>query len=95
MIDIKNLQTFSFINEEYKKDWIEFVPHTNNKVRYCEGTCGSEKGYDKWAVYDGATNFLAHISKIDRSVEYNGEADEYKKSFVKYALKKLNELEKK
>ena len=52
-------------------------------------------GYDKWAVYDGATNFLAHISKIDRSVEYNGEADEYKKSFVKYALKKLDELEKK
>ena len=95
MIDIKNLQTFSFINEEYKKDWIEFVPHTNNKVRYCEGTGGSEKGYDKWAVYDGATNFLAHISKIDRSVEYNGEADEYKKSFVKYALKKLDELEKK
>ena len=76
MIDIKNLQTFSFINEEYKKDWIEFVPHTNNKVRYCEGTCSSEKGYDKWAVYDGAINFLAHISKIDRSVEYNGEADE-------------------
>ena len=95
MIDIKNLQTFSFINEEYKKDWIEFVPHTNNQVRHCEGTCGSEKGYDKWAVYDGATNFLAHISKIDRSVEYNGEADEYKKSFVKYALKKLDELEKK
>ena len=95
MIDIKNLQTFSFINEEYKKDWIEFVPHTNNKVRYCEGTCSSEKGYDKWAVYDGAINFLAHISKIDRSVEYNGEADEYKKSFVKYALKKLDELEKK
>ena len=87
------LTTGSFINKEYKPEWTEFVPGT--KVRYCEGTCGSEKGYDKWAVYDGATNFLAHISKIDRSVEYNGEADEYKKSFVKYALKKLDELEKK
>lgn len=94
MIDINSIQNFSFVNEEYKKEWIEFVPHTNNKIRYCEGTCVSEKGFDKWAVYDGATNFLAHISKIDRSVEYNGEADDYKKSFVKYALKKLDELKK-
>ena len=94
-MNLDSIQTFSFVNEEYKKEWTEFVPFTNNKYRYKDGTCGSEKGYDKWAVYDGATNFLAHISKIDRSVEYNGEADEYKKSFVKYALKKLDELEKK
>lgn len=84
---IEDIKSVAFTNEEYKKSWIEFVPNTSNK--YCEGTAVTEVGYDKYCVYDGATNALAWIDKKTGKVEYNGEKSEYKESFVKYAKKAL------
>ena len=91
-MNLNSIQTFSFVNEDYKKEWTEFVPFTNNKYRYKDGTCGSEVDFDKWCVYDGATNSLAWIDKKTHEVEYNGTPDDYKQSFVKYALKALEKM---
>ena len=40
------MTNINFINKEYKKEWIEFVPNTDNTVRYCEGTAAADDGVD-------------------------------------------------
>lgn len=83
------LTTGSFINKEYKPEWIEFVPFTNNKVRYCEGTFSSDDGND-FAVYDGATNYLGRIDRAAKKItEYNGAEDDYKRTFMNAALAEI------
>ena len=81
------LTTGSFINKEYKPEWTEFVPGT--KVRYCEGTFGSDDGND-FAVYDGATNYLGRIDRAAKKItEYNGAEDGYKRTFMYAALAEI------
>ena len=83
------LITGSFINKEYKPEWTEFVPGTNNKVRYCEGTFSSDDGND-FAVYDGATNYLGRINRAAKKItEYNGAEDDYKRTFMNAALAEI------
>lgn len=85
-IDGKNLYTGSFINKDYKPEWDEFVPNTDNKVRYCEGTYASDDGID-FAVFDGATNYMGRIDKVAKKItEINGKEDDYKDSFLHAAL---------
>ena len=81
------LTTGSFINKEYKPEWTEFVRGT--KVRYCEGTFGSDDGND-FAVYDGATNYLGRIDRAAKKItEYSGAEDEYKRTFMNAALAEI------
>lgn len=84
-------KTFAFTNEEYKPTWIEFVPGTNNKVKYCEGTAASDDNGATWAVYDGATNYCGTFVVATKAIDLNGEdeTDEYYLSFVKAAMKHL------
>lgn len=87
-MNIEDIKSVSFTNEEYKDSWIKYVPNTNE--RYCDGTVVTETQDTSWCVYDGATNALAWIDKTTGEVEYNGERDEYKETFVKYAKKAIN-----
>ena len=76
------MTNINFINKEYKKEWIEFVPNTDNTVRYCEGTAAADDGVD-FAVYDGATNYMGRVNKLTGEISYNGkEGEEYNKTFL-------------
>lgn len=77
----------SFINNEYKEEWIKWVPGFEGKVRYCEGTY-SLRGDGTKVVYDGATNYMG-IVKPDGTFVSNdsmgGEPSEYELTFLRAA----------
>lgn len=73
----------SFVNKAYKPEWKKFVPGTNNTVRYCEGTFGSDDGVD-FAIYDGGTNYVGRVNKETGEMKPNTDT-EYDKSFVEAA----------
>lgn len=75
----------SFINKEYKKEWIEWVPGFEGKVRYCEGTY-SIQGDGSKAVYDGATNYMGVVKFDGTMVPNSGSGDgEYEMTFLRAA----------
>lgn len=77
----------SFINKEYKKEWMEWVPGFEGEIRYCEGTY-SLSGDGSKVVYDGATNYMG-IVKADGAFVSNSsigeEPDEYEMTFLRAA----------
>lgn len=81
------LITGSFINKEYKPEWIEFVPGT--KVRYCEGTFASDDGGVRFAVYDGATNLMGFIDRIEKKIVDSNGGSEYNMTFLNAALPEI------
>lgn len=82
------MTTGSFVNEAYKKEWMEFIPNMKDRkgdpIRYADGTFGADDGND-FAVYDGATNYLGRVNRKTGEINFNGEKDEYKKTFLEAA----------
>ena len=77
-------ETIPFINKEYKKEWIEWVPGFEGKVRYCEGTYTLLEDGTK-IVYDGATNYVGVIEP-DGTMVPDGEGEcEYEMTFLRAA----------
>lgn len=75
-----------FENKYYKAEWKENVPNTNQ--RYADGTYAEEP--DKFAVYDGATNYIGYIDKRTGNFWVNGDPNsEYNCSFLKAAKEVL------
>lgn len=75
----------SFINKEYNKEWMEWVPGFEGKVRYCEGTY-SLLGDGTKVVYDGST-MLMGIVKPDGTMvsDYPEGEQEYSMTFLRAA----------
>lgn len=85
----RTLLTGSFINKEYKPEWIEFVPGTQNKVRYCEGTFASDDGGIRFSVYDGATNLMGFIDRVEKKIVDDNGGGEYNITFLNAALPEI------
>lgn len=78
--------SISFINDEYKKEWLEWVPGLEGKVRYCEGTY-TLLGDGTKVVYDGATNYMGKVMP-DGTFVFNQagtEPGEYELTFLNAA----------
>lgn len=68
----------TFVNEQYKAEWLQVVPGT--KRLYRDGSYfPRENGV--FVVYDGADNAMGTVDKAG-NIEYNGAKDEYKESFL-------------
>lgn len=77
----------SFVNKEYKKEWAEWVPGFEGKVRYSDGTYHMNLKGQK-VVYDGATNMQGYVNP-DGTFESCREGEdyisEYEMSFLRAA----------
>lgn len=75
----------SFINKEYKKEWIEWVPGFEGKVRYCEGTYSLREDGTK-VVYDGSTMLMGVVKPDGTMVsDYPEGEQEYSMTFLRAA----------
>lgn len=54
------VKSVSFVNKEYKKEWAEWVPGYEGKVRYCEGNYALDPDGTK-TVWDGAGILMGWI----------------------------------
>lgn len=72
----------SFVNKYYKDEWLEFVPYTQNKVRYREGNY-TLTGEGTKVVYDGATNYMGEVLKDGTFVRISD--SEYNDTFLRAA----------
>lgn len=83
------MKTMQFVNEGYKKEWLELVPNMydrdGNHPRYCEGTAISEDGGIDWAVFDGGQNYMGRVNKATGEIIYDNGNDEYNDTFLKAA----------
>lgn len=79
-------ETKGFRNKYYNSKWQKFVG--NSKREYADGTYAEEGG--KYAVYDGATNFMGFVNK-NGTFDSDGNLTEYKASFLKSAKEVLVE----
>lgn len=70
---MSEVKMVSFINTEYKKEWVEWVPGFEGSLRYCEGTYTIEPDGTKM-VYDGATSFMGRVNP-DGSFSSNRDCD--------------------
>lgn len=77
------MREYTFTNTEYKKEWMEFVPGTNQK--YADGSYSIVNG--RKTVYDGAQNLMGWIN-TDGTIEFNGDKTEYKATFLRAAKEK-------
>lgn len=75
----------AFKNTYYKKEWFKTVPNTKD-VPFDVGTCMHE--YGKYAVYDGATNFMGFVNE-NGTFTSNGSLTEYQASFLRSAKETL------
>lgn len=73
-----------FRNTEYKSEWNKFVG--SSKKEYADGICVDENG--KYAVYDGAENFMGYINK-DGTFGCAGALTTYRASFLRTAKAEL------
>lgn len=84
------MTTGSFVNEAYKKEWMEFVPNMKdregNPIRYADATFCADEGND-FAVYDGGQNYMGRVNRKTGEIEFNGAKDEYKSTFLEAAKK--------
>ena len=82
--------TYAFVNEEYKKEWEEWVPGFEGEVRYCEGIYNL-RGDGTKVVYDGATNYMGSVKPdgtfISNSSIPGDEPSEYELTFLRAAAK--------
>ena len=75
---------FTFKNNYYKKEWTEWVPGFEGKVRYCDGTYVL-RGNGSKVVYDGATNYMGRVQPDGSFVSndgYGAPVDEYERTFL-------------
>ena len=76
----------AFVNDEYKDEWLEYVPNFGNgKVRYADATYIRLEDGSK-QVYDGATNLMGHVL-ADGTLKPLEEGYEYQLSFLRCAAK--------
>ena len=78
----------AFVNTEYKDNWAKYVPNADGKVEYRNGTAGTDD-FIRWAVYDGAINNVGWVNVQTGEIEFNGDATEYKRTFLECAKKEL------
>ena len=77
--------SYAFENKEYKKEWIEWVPGFEGKVRYKDGTFSINHDGSR-TVYDGSTGSLGMVMPDGSLVVNQGITDtEYALTFLRAA----------
>lgn len=77
--------TYAFENKEYKKEWMEWVPGFEGKVRYKDGTFSINADGSR-TVYDGATNYMGTVNADGTFTPNAGTGDgEYEMTFLRAA----------
>lgn len=85
---MENKKFIAFVNTEYKDNWEKYVPNADGKVEYRHGTATTED-FIHWGVYDGAINNVGWVNAQTGEIKYNGDATEYKRTFLECAKKEL------
>ncbi len=77
--------TYAFENKEYKKEWKEWVPGFEGKVRYKDGTFSLNPDGSR-TVYDGSTMLMGFVKPDGTLVsDYPEGEQEYSLTFLRAA----------